>query len=88
MKILLLFILLAIQILAKGQNKTLSLPECIVYAITNSQEIKDYNYQISSTSHDVKNEKRKFLPSISAQLNNGITSGFQQVQQKCSLKNS
>ncbi|MCF0191014.1 MAG: TolC family protein [Marinilabiliaceae bacterium] len=79
MKVGLLLIFLAVHILATGQDTQLSLQECIALAISNNHEIMDYDYQISSINNDVRNEKQKFLPVMSAQINNGVTSGFQQV---------
>ncbi len=70
--------LLSLGMIVSAQN-VFSLSDCITYAIGNSLELRDYTFQQRESKEDVMYERHKFLPSINAELNNGISTGFQQV---------
>lgn len=61
-----------------AQN-VLTLRDCITYAVTNSLDLGDYTLQLEDSNEDVRNERHNFLPSISMELNNSFSTGFQQV---------
>ena len=77
-RIYLTFFLLSLGMIVSAQN-VFSLSDCITYAIDNSLELRDYTFQLRESKEDEMYERHKFLPSINAELNNGISTGFQQV---------
>lgn len=59
-----------------------TLQQCIDYALANSIELRDYDVQLREAEADVKLERNKFLPTVGAQITNGLSTGFQQVLTK------
>ena len=47
-----------------------------------STDLRDYDMQLHEAEIDVQTERNKFLPTISAQVTNGLSIGFQQVLTK------
>ena len=77
-RIYLTFFLLSLGMIVSAQN-VFSLSDCITYAIDNSLELRDYTFQLRESKEDEMYERHKFLPSINAELDNGVSTGFQQV---------
>lgn len=57
----------------------LTLSDCIEYSLSHSLELQDYTFQLRESEEDVRYERHKFLPVVNAELNNGLSTGFQQV---------
>ncbi|MCQ2975011.1 MAG: TolC family protein [Bacteroidales bacterium] len=56
-----------------------SLEQCINYALSHNYEIKDNNLNLLNEEINLKSQKNNFLPTINAEINNGLASGFQQT---------
>ena len=77
-RFLLVSILLSLGMMVSAQN-VFSLQDCINYAKDNSLELRDYTLQQRELEENVRNERHKFLPIINTELDNGLSTGFQQV---------
>lgn len=60
-------------------SQQLSLSDCIDYALKNRYDLKSYNIEDGIRRLDVKTQKYRFSPSVSANINNGLSQGYQQV---------
>lgn len=59
--------------------RSYSLSDCIDYALKNRYDLKAYDIEDGNKQLDVKSQKYKFSPNLSANINNGLSQGYQQV---------
>lgn len=59
--------------------RSYSLSDCIDYALKNRYDLKAYDIEDCNKQLDVKSQKYKFSPTLSANMNNGLSQGYQQV---------
>lgn len=65
-----------------SQSTFFTIQQCIDYALMHSTDLRDYDMQLHEAEIDMQTERNKFLPTISAQVTNGLSTGFQQVLTK------
>lgn len=77
-----LLLMLSWIVLSIHAQSPFTLRQCIDYAVRHDVELKDLEAQRLDAAVDVRMERNKFMPSVSAQFTNGLSSGFQQVLTK------
>lgn len=77
-----LLLMLSWIVLSIHAQSPFTLRQCIDYAVRHDVELKDLEAQRLDAAVDVRMERNKFMPSVSARFTNGLSSGFQQVLTK------